>query len=194
MHFDQVEFADKMRAAYNLTQGERDALTKSKETLTAIQQNSQGRAQAAFASVEKELTAKAGEFMPAIEIPETATPEQRAELETYNNAIKNLPAVARQLVFDSKDEKSIAVSGFKAAAYDVHVQHVLPRILKEYEGLVELNKKLTGEVAAIRSRNPNLQRHATASADNGNADPAISGIDVPPKSGTASGTLSPDGA
>jgi uncharacterized protein YukE len=170
--YDRTDFAEQMRKAYTIAQNERDALGKSKETLQAIQQSNNGRAKQAFAAVEQELTAKAGEFMPALEEPANATPEQRQAIETYNEAVKSLPAAARKLAFDSNDEKTVATSAFKAAAYDLHVQHVLPRILAEYDEVVSVNRGLTQELAAIRSRNPNLQRHGPASSGDGSPDPS----------------------
>lgn len=170
--YDRTDFAEQMRKAYTISQNERDALGKSKETLQAIQQSNNGRAQQAFAAVEQELTAKAGEFMPALEEPANATPEQRQAIETYNEAVRSLPSAARKLAFDSNDEKTVATSAFKAAAYDLHVQHVLPRLLAEHDEVLGVNRRLSEELTAIRSRNPNHQRHAPLSSGDGSPDPS----------------------
>jgi len=168
--FDRTDFAEQMRRAYTIAQGEREALGKSNETLRAIQQSNASRAQQAFAAVEQELMSKAGEFMPSLEEPANATPEQRQVIESYNRAVQSLPSAARQLA-ETADEKVVATSAFKAAAYDLHVQHVLPRILAEYDEVVAVNRGLAAEIAAIRSRNPNLHRHPPASSADGSPDP-----------------------
>ena len=171
--FDRVEVAEAIRKAHTLDQSARSALAQSKDLGKALQVQSVERQRKAFASRWAPVSAAIGEFAQPVETPATATPEQRAADEAYNAELSALRTKAEAIALSPISDEAVAESAIKAAAYDLHVGQVLPRVLSEYQQVVDLNRQLVAEVNALRSRNPNHKISAIpGAADQGSPDPA----------------------
>lgn len=153
--FDRVEVAEAVRKAYTLEQGGKAALGQSQQLSKALQSKTVERQKLAFDSRWLPVSAAIGEFVQPVETPADATPEQRAADQSYNESIKALRTKAEGIALSPMNEEGIAEAAIKAAAYDVHVGTVLPRITSEFETVVNLNRQLVAELNALRGRNPN---------------------------------------
>ncbi len=153
--FDRVQVAEHIRKAYSLEQNAKAALTQSKTLAQSLQQQSVERQRNAFASRWAPVSAAIGEFAQPVESPADATPEQRAADAAYNADLAGLRTKAEALALSPSSDESIAESAIKAAAYDLHIQRVLPRVISEYEQVVNINRQLVSELNALRGRNPN---------------------------------------
>ena len=128
----------------------------------------------AFERTWMKASGQVAEHIVEIEVPDDATPEVRAAIEADNAAFRGLRTVAEQRAFGPATSEVVAENAIKSAAYDLHIQRVMPRIIKEYDALLTNNRQLASELRAIRDRNPNRQ---------------ISGVAV----GGGGGGLGPDG-
>lgn len=153
--FDRVEIADAIRKAYGIEQSARAALGQSKELAKALQTQSVERQRGAFAKRWAPVSAAIGEFAQPVESAADATPEQRAADAEYNRDLSSLKEKAEAIALAPTTDEAVAENAIKAAAYDLHIQRVLPRVVSEYDQLVQLNQQLVAEVRALRGRNPN---------------------------------------
>lgn len=171
--FDRVEVAEHIRKAYSIEQNAKAALTQSKDLGAALQAKSVDRQRVAFANRWAPVSAAIGEFVQPIESPAEATPEQRAADEAYNADLASLRTKAEAIALSPTSDEAIAENSIKAAAYDLHIRRVLPRVVSEYEGVVNINRKLVAELNALRGRNPNLRMNGLpAGGDSPATDPA----------------------
>lgn len=165
--FDRVEVADAVRKAHQLDQGAKQALGNSKELQKGLQAQTVQRQREAFARRWAPVSAALGEHIIELEIPAEATPAERASIEDYNNSLKSLRTKAEEIAFSPLGDEAIAEAAMKAAAYDFHIGKAMPRILSEYEIVVNMNRQLVEELRAIKGRNPNhaIRGDAEAAAD-----------------------------
>lgn len=153
--YDRVEVAQSIRNAWDIDQKGKHAVANSRDIMRSIQAQTADKQKAAFNNRWAPVSAAIGEHVVELEAAETASAEERAEVEQYNNEFRNLRASAEKIAFSPTSEEGIADNAIKAAAYDFHIKHAQPRLLKEYESLLGEYRKATKELQAIRSRNPN---------------------------------------
>lgn len=166
--FDRVEVAEAIRKAHAIDQSSRLALANSKELGKALQTQSVERQRKAFANRWAPVSAAIGEFAQPVETPADATPEQRASDESYNRELAALRTHAEAIALQPISDEAVAESAIKAAAYDLHIRQVMPRVLSEYQQLVNLNQQLSSELRALKGRNPN---HGISAVPGGGAEP-----------------------
>lgn len=140
-----------LRRAYKLSVDEKNALAKSGELSTQLQQKAQAQSRQAFEEVAKNL-GPMGEFLEPLEADEGASAEEKAEVESYNQAVSTIRQQAEQAVFGRMDEKSMAMLAFKAATLDHMMTRGVPRMNKTYEQLLQSHQALTNELAAIKGK------------------------------------------
>ena len=153
--FDRVEVAESIRKAYTIDQQSKAAIANSKELSKGLQQKSVDRQRQAFANRWAPVSAAIGEHIVAIDVPANATAEEKASAEAYNTELGKLRSKAEEIAFSPSTDENIAENAIKAAAYEFHSKNMMPRIISEYEQVVNLNRKLVSEIEAMRSRNPN---------------------------------------
>lgn len=153
--FDATEFSAQMRQAYQLKQGESAALAKSHETYDALQKNRLESGVAAFNRAMSKVGGDITKLIPRVEPPKGATAEQIEKITKYNLDREKIQTVARQRVLESTSPDEVAMSGIKSAAYDFHVEQVLPAIIGEYQNLQRAYAELAAEYKAMKGKNPN---------------------------------------
>jgi hypothetical protein len=173
--FDRTDFAENMRKAWTLHQQAGAALTKSRETYGALRNQTDAQHKQVFERTWGRAAGQVAEHIVELEVPENATADVRSEIESYNSAFKGLRTVAEQRALGVASTESVAENAIKSAAYDFHIQQAMPRLMKEIDGLLTLNRQLAAELKGVRDRNPNRQ---------------ISGSPAP---GAGSGGANPDG-
>ena len=169
--FDKTEFAENMRKAWNLGQQASAALSKSRELNGALRSQTETSQKQAFERTWGRAAGHVAEHIVELDVPDNATPEDRTSIEQYNAAYKGLRTVAEQRAFGPASAEVVAENAIKSAAYDFHINQALPKLLREVDGLLNLNRKLAGELNAIRGRNPNYQISGAASPQSGGAGP-----------------------
>lgn len=155
--FDQVEISTAIRAARTIEENSQRALGNAREMHSQFQKQGAERAKTAFETVFMPVAKEIAQNITLLQAPENATAEQIAEVEEYNTAMRAIEPNARKLALEATGEEDVSRGAMKAAAYDFHVKHVQPRLLKEFSELQTLNQQLTEELKAIKSRNPNLK-------------------------------------
>lgn len=170
--FDQTEISSQIQRAYQLRQQEQNALKEASATDGAIREQNARRDAQAFDNVWKQHSPKLQEMIQVFDLPAGVklTAEQQAKVEEYNTAVKSLESQARKIATGAATHESIADASIKAAAYDLHVGHILPKmqaeIAAEFNQMQEVISQLTKEVEGYRSRNPNKQIRATTTSTN----------------------------
>lgn len=159
--FDQTEISNGVQTAYRLAQGEKQALANAVQINGALRQHDSGTQVQAFETVFDKISAGVTEMLDPVEIPATASAEARAGIEGYNAAIAGLRANARQIATGAASYETIAEAATKAAAFDLHAKHVMPRLAMEFAAMQDVVRQLTKEVEGYRSRNPNKGIKAT---------------------------------
>jgi hypothetical protein len=170
--FDKVDFASHMRKAWELEQGSRSALNKSRELMNGIAQQNGAKQRGAFEKTWGAVAGSVNEHIVELEPLPTATAEERASIESYNQSIKNLRINAEKLALNPMDEEGVSKAAIKAAAYDFHIAHAMPRLEQEMTGLLRLVRDQAAELKAIRARNPNSDRSHAPAVGTGRADPS----------------------
>lgn len=173
--FDQTEISSQINLAYKLRQQEQQALKEAAATDGAIREQNARRDSMAFENVWKQHSPKLQEMIQVFDTPAGVklTAEQQAKVEEYNTAVRSLEAQARKIATGAATHESIADASIKAAAYDLHVGHILPKmqaeIAAEFNQMQEVIAQLTQEVEGYRSRNPNKQIRATTASTRADA-------------------------
>lgn len=148
--FEQSAFLADMRQLHTLDAEAKSQLSKSGELAAALQRKSEETHRAAFAETWKTLDFTP-DNLPALEIPAEATAEERAAMEAYNAGIANMRTSAEQIAFGKMDEKGVAATATKAAAFDFIRTHAIPRMEAEHNKAVDLIQTLTAELQALKA-------------------------------------------
>lgn len=150
--FSQTAAGDLLRKAKSLQLQQKEALSKADELRTTYQQNFAARARATFDEVAKNYQDTLMEITPA----ENATPEEKAEVEAYNAALRAVPAASEKLAFGQIDERSASDMAHRAARFDFLVNHAVPyfvktaqtQLSKAHARIAELEAQVAGMTAA----------------------------------------------
>ena len=177
--FDRVEFSENIRRAYALNQNAQSALAKSREIYGGLKNQNETQQKSAFNKTWDRSAGPLSEHIVEIDIPADLTDAHaRAAAEAYNASIKGLRTVAEQRAFGPATAENVSENAIKSAAYAFHIQQAMPRLMGEFQSLLNLNKQLADQLTAIRGRNPNAQISGA-----GNGGPTAGG-------GNPDGTLS----
>lgn len=147
--FDKAAFTNAMREAYRLQAESAQALTKSSELATQLQQKAAQHQKQAFEEVWSKL-GPAGDFLITLDTPEGISAEERQEITAYNQEVQGVRANAEKYAFGSLDERQAASLASKAATMDFLLTKGIPRMEKEFASLVETNRRLSEELKAIK--------------------------------------------
>lgn len=151
---DATTVQTSLRSAYKLNGEERNALSQSSTLKQEIAQREAQRAKAAFEETFKSLDLKDGLF-PAVEIPEDADENEKAEIQRMNQEFASVKTKAEAYAFGKLDERGVAKIAQKAALLDVHMQTVIPRMNTEYQKVRAERDAAVKELKAIRAgKNP----------------------------------------
>lgn len=167
---DQADFAQAMRTAHTLRQRQGEAMSKSDELRTALNQRTVLQHRQAFEMTYAETLGA----MPQTELtaPVGATPEVIQQVTGFNTALRGIRAEAERIALGTSDPKQIASASLKAAAYEFQVRHALPIMSKAIAYRDATIADLQGQLAALKARNPNNRGPASAPAATGGTDPS----------------------
>lgn len=168
--FDQVEISSAIRQARTFEENANRALGSAREMHAKLQQRGAETAKAAFERAFMPVAKAVADHIVLLQAPDNATPEQLKEVEEYNTAMKSIEGNARKLALETTNEEDVSRAAVKAAAYDFHVGHVQPRLLREFSELQTLNAQLSAELKAIKGRNPNLKISGSEAPGSGGPD------------------------
>lgn len=155
--FDQSEISANVQKAYQLAQSEKSALANAEQVNGAIQKHDSATYSKAFDATWNKVVGDVTDILQPVDIPAGVPATARAAIEEYNKAMGSLQSNARQIATGAATHESIADASIRAAAYDLHVKHVLPRIGVEIAEMQGVIRGLTKEVEGYRSRNPNKE-------------------------------------
>ena len=166
---DRSEVASNILQAWQLNEAGRAALKQANQTHSSIRQRTEIEQKQLFESRWGETVKDAAPVK--LEIPADAAPEVRAEYEAFNADVEAIRTRAEQIALTPLTEEQVADHAIKSSAYDFHLKHVQPQLLKAIEARNETIARLTSELEKYRSRNPNRDIRPTPT-DAGNATPA----------------------
>jgi hypothetical protein len=169
--FDQTDFAQNMRTAYQLKQNSEAALGKSRDISGALRAQNEASNKQAYDRTWQRVAGQVSEHIVEIECPADMKPEIKAAVEDYNQSFRNLRTVAEQRALAPSSVETVAENAIKSAAYDFHIQKAMPRLLGEMQALLNNNRALAEQLNAIKARNPNLQVAGIAAGRSGGAGP-----------------------
>ena len=149
---DQHDFAAQMRTAYDLKQRAGQASAKAGELNQALKAQTQAGYKTAFESTFAETLGSAK--IPELSAPADATPEQRAQVESFNSDFRAVRANAERIALGNTDPKSISKHSIQAAMYEFQVKQVLPMLSKSNAEKTARIAELEGQLKAINARNP----------------------------------------
>lgn len=159
--YDQGSLVASMREAYRLHGEESGALTKASELKAAIESKRAMVARQGFDEAKSEFTSR----IPAMTIPEGASAEKIAEVNSYNEAREAAMAEAERFAFGKMNERDAAGIATRAASLNLVAHHVLPAVKRERDAAVALNAQLLAELTAIKAnkRSPGFNEGASPS-------------------------------
>lgn len=152
--FDQQTFVQSMRDAYRLGGEAKVALAKAGELKTGIEQKTAAEQKQAFEATWGKFGG-AEHFLKAVEIPDKASAEDKAELSAYNQAVATVRGNAERNAFGRVDAGTAAQIASKAAILDFVVGTAIPRMNKEHSRIVAEHGVMLAELQAIKgAKNP----------------------------------------
>ena len=168
--FDQTDFANHMRTAYQLKQRGDQAVGKAGEINQAMRTQQVDGYKKAF---ENTFASTIGSLTGVKELvaPADATPDQRARVERFNNGFKGIRSEAEKIALGASTPEEISRSSIMAAAYRWQSKEVLPMMSELIANGKSRIAELEGQIADIRRRNPNAQIRGTDSSP-GAIDPS----------------------
>ena len=159
-----------LRQAYKLAIEEKGALSNAGQLRQSLEAKNALDSKKAFEETWGNFGG-AENLLTAVDIPEDAAPEEKAELSAYNQAIQQVRPNAEKYAFGRLDAKSAAQVASKAAILDTMVNVVVPRMNKEYSQVLSERNALLAELKAIRgAKNPGNFSTTPAAATN---DPKV---------------------
>lgn len=147
---DATTVQTSLRSAYKLSAEEKSALSKGSELQQQIQQREAMKAKQAFEETFSQFGPK-DLLIEAVEIPDDATPEEKAEIETMNREFSSVKQTAESLAFGKLDEKGVARIALEASLYRAQMKGLIPRMNTEYQKVVRERNQLADELKSIRA-------------------------------------------
>jgi hypothetical protein len=167
---DQSDFATAMRTAHALKQRGDSAVSKAGEINKALNtQTVEGYKKSFEGTWGKTIGSLVG--VKELVAPAGATPEQLAEVESFNNGFRSIRSEAEKIALGTTDPDGISRAAIKAAAYEWQAKSVLPMMSKVIKAREAEIAELKAKLENIRSRNPNIQIRGTDTS-NGGVDPS----------------------
>ncbi len=154
-----------MRQAYKLSGDERAALAKASELRSGMAEKEALQTKQAFEKVYGNLGFE--NLISPKEAPADATPEGKAEVAAYNQALAQTRTIAEKNAFGRLSPDEAATVATKAAYLDIMVQHVVPVLEKGYAAVVAERNALAEELQAIRGLKQPGSFTAPAETDTG---------------------------
>lgn len=164
--YDAGEVRATMRDLQKLNEASKNAIGKHSEIAQALRQQSEIKNRQAFEEVLKENQVW---LLKPYEIPEGLEPEEKQNLESFNQAVSQVRAQAERYAFSPADEKTSASLAFKAAQYDVFTNHAIPRMVKDYQAAKETIAELTEQLKQLQAKKPGVVDSGSA---NGSSQPS----------------------
>lgn len=149
--FERHVFIDDMRKLRDLSESEGAELAKSGELASQYQQKTVNQQRGVF---EKLWSEGQGSALKPKEIPATATPEERKDLEEYNSGISNIRADAEKFLFNPYNEESAAKMALKSSTLDFMVTKGIPKLNGYIQSQAARIAELEAEVAGMRAHGP----------------------------------------
>lgn len=167
---DATSVQTALRQAYRLANEEKGALSKAGELKSQLEAKAAAVARQAFEEGKGEFTSR----VPAMEIPEGASPERITEINAYNQARLEAIAEAEKFTFGKMSEREVAGIATRAASLNLVAHHVIPGLQRDLKRSNELLTEATAELAAIKKQKSPGQ-FTESKAKSG---PDTSGMDV----------------
>lgn len=152
---DRHTFIDNMKKIRELHDGEAAELSKAGELAKSYQERSLNQQRGVFEKLWSE-----GNALRSKEVPATATAEERAELESYNEGIKSIRSEAEKFLFNPYNEESAAKMALKGATLDFMVKQGIPKLNSHIQ-------KQAARIAELESEIDSLRAHGPGSFDGG---------------------------
>ncbi len=138
-----------LRNAHKLNAKQGEALSKSGELQTKLQQQAAQHAKAAFEEVSKDL-GPAGDFLQPLEIVDGLTPEDKTAAEQYNASLGSVRTNAEKIAFGQTDAKGVATLAYKAATLDHMIGHTIPRVQAEFRKISKICQEQAQVIKELR--------------------------------------------
>lgn len=149
--FERHVFIDDMRKLRDLSEAEGAELAKSGELASQYQQKTVNQQRGVF---EKLWSEGQGSALKPKEIPATATPEERKDLEDYNSGITGIRAKAEEILFKPYDERMASEVALKSATLDFMVTKGIPKLNGYIQSQAAKIAELTAELESMRAHGP----------------------------------------
>lgn len=149
--FERHVFIDDMRKLRDLSEAESSELARSGELASLYQQKTVNQQRGVF---EKLWSEGQGSVLKAKDIPVTATPEERRELEEYNSGISGIRAEAEKFLFNPYSEETAAKMALKASTLDFMVTKGIPKLNGYIQSQAAKIEELQSELASMRAHGP----------------------------------------
>lgn len=149
--FERHVFIDDMRKLRDLSEAEGAELAKSGELASQYQQKTANQQRGVF---EKVWSEGQGSALKPKDIPATATPEERKDLEDYNAGIAGIRAEAEKFLFNPYNEELAAKMALKASTLDFMVTKGIPKLNGYIQSQAAKIAELTAELEGMRAHGP----------------------------------------
>ncbi len=174
--FDKVAFTASMREARRVHDESRGALEQAATLRSGIEAKTAAQQKQAFSEVFGNL-GEADAFLNTVQIPDSAPPEEKAELAAYNQSVAQVRSMAEANAFGRLDPKGAAAIASKAAILDFVVKTAMPRLNREYSTVVAERNALAAELSKIKAaKNPGNFEAPAGGAPSGKAASLAEGI------------------
>lgn len=149
--FERHVFIDDMRKLRDISEQESAELAKAGELAAQYQQKMANHQRGVFERIWNEGQ---GAALKPKEVPPTATPEERAEIEDYNNSIAAIRTEAEKFLFSPYNEEAAAGMALKAATLGFLVKKGIPKLNSYIQSQAAQIEALQAEVASLRAHGP----------------------------------------
>jgi hypothetical protein len=143
-----------LRNAYKIAADEKNALANAGNLRESLQSKVAAEQKKAFETTWGKFDGAEG-FLQTLDASPDMSPEEQAEIKSYNEAVAATRQTAEQYAFGRLDPQNAAKIAGKAAILDTLTKVVVPRMEREYQQLVKDRNALAAELKAIReAKNP----------------------------------------
>lgn len=143
-----------LRNAYKITNEEKAALANAGALRESLSSKVAAEQKKAFEQTWGKFDGAEG-FLQTLDIAPDMSPEEQAEIKSYNDAVAATRQTAEQYAFGRLDPQNAAKIAGKAAILDTLTKVVVPRMEREYSQIVKERNALLAELKGIReAKNP----------------------------------------
>ena len=159
------DFVEEIAKAKDLEAAREEALGNASQFMTSMNEQQTNQAFESFNQTASQFKNEYGYLFNPLKAAESATEEQKHEVQTYNSALAEIEKKAQSYAFGKMSNEDLSRVAIQAATNEFMVTQAIPRLEKEYMTLLQSNQQMAQQLKELKGIKPKVNSPSKSSSD-----------------------------